>query len=410
MSFTYKHTVAACFLSSINQASINNLIPLLFVTFQQSFSVSLSEISVMITISFGVQLITDVIAVRYIDKIGFRAACILSNIFSALGLSLLALLPNIMAFPYAGIIISVIIMAIGSGLCEVSTSPVLQSLPLDNKSGMMSLMHSFYCWGHVGVVLISTLYFVTIGIDNWMYLALMWGIIPLINIFLFIKSPMVAPLSEHTRTPTKKLFTSQLFLLAVLLMICSGAAEQSISQWASYFAEQGLKVTKTVGNLLGPCAFAALMGLARLLYALFSPKLNLKKMLMLSSLLCIGCYFVTVFVPISLVSLLGCALCGFSVGIMWPGMLSLCAENFPNGGGSMFAILALAGDIGCMAGPTLVGIVSDHTKTGRFISSLLSTGGTDPGLKTGLLIVSIFPIIMFIGLLFFKNKKQKRGA
>ena len=319
----------------------------------------------------------DLLAARYVDRIGHRRAVVLAQVFSTLGLLLLGVLPYLLPNAFAAILIAVAMSAVGGGLLEVLVSPIVESLPGEHKEKAMSLLHSFYCWGHVAVVLLSTAYFTLAGVDNWRYLPFLWAIPPLLNAFLYAKVPMQPPLAAHERTPLRALFSRRIFWVFLLMMICAGASEQAMSQWASLFAERGLSVSKTMGDLLGPCAFAVLMGLARLLYGILGDKLNIRRAMALSAALCVGCYLLAANAPHPLLGLLGCAVTGFSVGLMWPGTFSMVARAFPQGGTAMFAMLALAGDVGCSAGPGLVGLVS---------------GGA--GLNAGLMVACVFPVLM----------------
>lgn len=406
MKYTYKHTLHACYLGYITQAIINNLAPLLFIIFQNKFNFSFEMIGRLILINFGTQLIVDLIAVKYIDKIGYRASAIIAHIFSALGLICLGILPNIIPSPYIGLTISVIIYAVGGGLIEVLVSPIVESLPGDEKASAMSLLHSFYCWGQVSVVLITTIFLKLIGYNRWSILPILWSVIPIYNLLQFIRVPLMPTVSEDQKTPLKELFTSKVFIIALLLMICAGASELAMSQWASLFAEKGLQVPKVIGDLLGPCLFGIFMGIGRTIYGLYGHKINLKKALLASSALCIICYATAAFVAIPIIALLGCALCGLSVSLMWPGTFSLTSASYPKGGTAMFGILALMGDLGCSIGPWLAGFVSDLTQKSNNILEISAIKGLSPeqfGLKSGILIAIIFPLIMFIGVLLLKN-------
>jgi MFS family permease len=388
--FSYKHTLVASYFGYVTQAIVNNLMPLLFMTFQRQFAVSLGSLALLVSLNFGVQLLVDAVAVRFVDKIGYRAAALAASVFSTVGLVSLGVLPFVLPDAYTGLVIAVVINAIGGGLLEVIISPIVEALPTGNKAAAMSLLHSFYCWGYVAVILLSTLYFNVIGIDAWRYLPLLWALIPLGNIFLFSVVPIRTLIGENdTPIPLRVLFTTKAFLLFMLIMIGAGASEQAMSQWASFFAEAGLGVSKTAGDLLGPCLFAVLMGAVRVFFGLKQETINLKKVLMGSACLCVFSYLVTVFSPFPLLSLAGCAVCGLSVGIMWPGTFSLAAKVFPRGGTAMFAIFALAGDAGCASGPGLVGLVMNATT-----------------LKTGLLLAIIFPLILFCGV-WSLNKGKK---
>ena len=374
---TYRHTLYASYLGYITQAICNNLPPLLFVTFNERFGVTLGQLGLLVSINFFIQIVVDLLAARYVDRIGHRRAVVLAQVFSTLGLLLLGVLPYLLPNGFAAILIPIAMSAVGGGLLEVLVSPIVESLPGEHKEKAMSLLHSFYCWGHVAVVLLSTAYFALAGMDNWRYLPFLWAVLPFLNAFLYAKVPMTPPLAAHERTPLRALFSRRIFWVFLLMMICAGASEQAMSQWASLFAERGLSVSKTMGDLLGPCAFAVLMGLARLLYGILGDKLNIRRAMALSAALCVGCYLLAANAPHPLLGLLGCAVTGFSVGLMWPGTFSMVARAFPQGGTAMFAMLALAGDMGCSAGPGLVGLVS---------------GGA--GLNAGLMVACVFPVLM----------------
>lgn len=395
MKLNYKKTMYACFIGYIVQAIVNNFVPLLFVTFQNSYQIPLSEITVLITVNFIVQLLIDMLSAGFIDKIGYRASVIIAHIFSAAGLILLTVLPELLPNAFIGIMISVIVYAVGGGLIEVLISPIMEACPTDNKEKAMSLLHSFYCWGHMGVVLLSTAFFTVAGINNWKILALIWAIIPMINIILFIKAPIYSLNEDGERGLTvKELFTKKAFWLLMLMMMCSGASELTVSQWASTFAEQGLGISKTVGDLAGPMAFAMLMGIARLIYGKYGDKLNLDCCMKYSCILCIASYLCIALVPVPIFGLIGCAVCGFSVGILWPGTFSKAAVSIKGGGTALFAMLALAGDLGCSGGPTLAGIVSSCFHN---------------NLRIGILAAIIFPALLFIGVIVSNRKKSRMG-
>lgn len=380
----YQLTMYACFIGYIVQAIVNNFLPLLFVTFQKTYSIPLTQITLLITLNFGIQLVIDMLSAGFVDKIGYRASAIIAHVCSAAGLVLLTVLPGAFPDPFAGILIAVFIYAIGGGLIEVLISPILEACPTDNKEKAMSLLHSFYCWGHVGVVLISTLFFTLFGIENWKILAVCWAVVPAANIILFAKAPIYSLHEEgETGLTLKQLFTRKVFWVMMLMMLCAGASEQAVSQWASTFAEQGLGVSKTIGDLAGPMSFAALMGLSRLLYGKFGDKLDLDKFMRMSCLLCIAAYLCISLIPLPAVGLVGCAVCGFSVGIMWPGTFSKASAAVKGGGTALFAMLALAGDVGCSGGPTLAGFIS---------------GCFNGELRAGILAAIVFPVLLLIGI------------
>ena len=395
MKYSYDCTMRACFTGYIVQAIVNNFVPLLFLTFQRTYHIPLQQITLLVTFNFGIQLLTDLLSVAFVDRMGYRASMVLAHILSALGLICLTVLPEWMGHPFAGSLISVIIYAVGGGLLEVLVSPVVEACPSTHKEKAMSMLHSFYCWGHVGVVFFSSIFFKLAGIENWKLLAVLWAVIPILNALVFTRVPIAPVLPEGEEGMTiGTLFQNRTFWLLFVMMICAGASEQSVSQWASLFAEKGLGISKTAGDLAGPMAFAVLMGASRAFYGNYGEKINLDRFMTVSSVLCILSYLCLVFMPVPVLSLAGCALCGLSVGIMWPGTFSRASKALPAGGTALFALLALGGDIGCSGGPTLVGMVSGMCKG---------------NLKIGILAALIFPVLLLTGAK-FETKKDKIGS
>lgn len=393
MKSNYKQTISACFIGYIIQAIVNNFVPLLFVTFQKSYSIELSKITVLITINFVIQLCIDLASAYFIDKIGYRASALIAHGCSAAGLILLTILPELLPSAYAGIVISVIIYAIGGGLLEVLLSPIIEACPTGNKEKAMSLLHSFYCWGHMGVVLLSTAFFAIFGIENWKALALIWAAVPVLNGIFFTRVPIYPLVDEGEKGLTlKQLTASKTFWIMMLMMVCAGASEQSVSQWVSAFAEEGLGVSKTIGDLAGPTAFAALMGTSRLIYGKLGHRIDINKFMGFSCVLCIAAYLCISIVQNPAIELIGCAVCGFSVGILWPATFSKASASIKGGGTLLFAMLALAGDLGCSAGPTLAGFVS-----GKFGNNL----------RAGILAAIVFPALLLLGLLL--SRKNSGG-
>lgn len=380
----YKKTLIACYFGFITQAIAANYAPLLFVTFKSTYEIGFDKIALIPLIFYLTQLLVDLAATKFVDKIGYRACVISSQVLSAAGLVFMVVLPELLAVPFVGILISVVFYAMGSGLIEVLVSPIVEACPFKNKEGMMSLLHSFYCWGAVGVILGSTLFFTVFGIGNWKILTLIWALVPLLNAFNFISCPIEPLIEDGNGMRTGQLFRLPLFWLLILLMICSGASEASMAQWASAFTESAMGVSKTVGDLAGPCLFAVFMGISRILYGKMSAKLDLIKTMLACSILCVICYLMASLSPIPIIGLAGCALCGISVGIMWPGTISISSQQCPRGGTAMFAFLALAGDLGATVSPSMVGGISDLF------------GGD---LKVGLLVAAVFPLILILGLI-----------
>lgn len=379
MNQSYKKTLHACYLGYVTQAIVNNLAPLLFVTFQQMYSLTLDQLGKLILLNFLIQLTTDFVSIQFVDRIGYRSSALLAEICSALGLIGMGIFPLFFSNTYHALLLSVSIYAIGGGLLEVIISPIVDALPTDNKEASMSLLHSFYCWGQVLVVLITTAFFFVLSDALWFIIPLFWSLIPMYTLFLFTRVLMPTPVSEANRIPLKQLFRVPSFYLLLVIMICSASAELGMSQWASLFAEEGLGVSKAYGNLLGPCLFAVFMGIGRTYFGLQEKKIALKRSIFLCSLLCVLCYLVTALVSIPLISLLACAVTGFSVSIMWPGTFSLATKEFPLGGTAMFSILALFGDLGCSLSPSITGTIATYST-----------------LKIGLAFGAIFPLILCI--------------
>lgn len=409
MKLTYRHTLHACYRGYITQAIVNNLAPLLFILFQSTYGLSFEKVGRLILINFGVQIVADLFSVKYVDKVGYRKAAVLAHVFCAAGLILLAVLPNVLPSPYLGLILAVIVYALGGGLLEVLVSPIVNALPGDEKESAMSLLHSFYCWGQVGVVLITTLLLQAFGSSFWPVLPVLWALLPLYNLFTFLKIPLAPPVPEKELMTLRELFRSKFFLLALTLMLCAGASELTMSQWSSLFAEKGLHLPKVMGDLLGPCLFALFMGLGRAIYGVKGSKISLEKLLVACGALCVVCYLVTVFSPWPLLSLFGCALCGLSVSLMWPGTFSLSAEKFPAGGTALFGMLAVSGDLGGSFGPWLTGIISDAAKQNPapFFAGLIGGDASQFALKCGLLAAALFPLVLFAGVIAFERGKQK---
>lgn len=391
----FKYTISACSVGYVTQAIINSFAPLLFLTFQQEFSISLDKIALLVTVNFTVQLLVDLASVKFVDKIGYRICLVAGHLFAGIGLIGMGLFPALFSAPYTGVMLATVLNAIGGGLIEVLVSPVVEACPTKRKAAAMSLLHSFFCWGQVIVIGFSTLFFTLAGLDNWRILTCMWAFIPICNAICFCFVPINTLVAVQDQISLKKLFSDRSFWVLLLLMLCAGASEQSMSQWASAFAESGLQVSKTAGDLAGPCLFAILMGISRVFYAKFSEKINLNKFMTGSTLLCIATYLIAVFSSNPIFSLLGCAFCGMSVGILWPGTFSIAAKTIPSGGTALFALLAVAGDLGCSVGPTAVGFASQ---------------AMGDNIKKGLLFGVIFPILLIVGLILLKKLRQKEPS
>ena len=392
----YKKTLIACYLGFVTQAISANFTPLLFLTFKNTYGIGFEKIALIPMVFYLTQLLIDLAATKFVDKIGYRTCVVSSQVLSVAGLVSMAILPELLPVSFAGILIAVILYAMGSGLIEVLVSPIVEACPFENKDGMMSLLHSFYCWGAVGVILGSTLFFTVFGVENWKILTMIWAVVPLYNAFNFISCPMERLVEDGKSMRISQLLRLPLFWLMILLMVCSGASEASMAQCASSFTESAMGVSKTVGDLAGHCLFAVFMGISRIVYGKMSEKLDLTKTMLACGVLCVICYLMASLSSTPMIGLAGCALCGLSVGIMWPGTISISSQKCPRGGTAMFAFLALAGDLGATISPAMVGNISNMF------------GGN---LKVGLFAATVFPLILIVGLAVqLKGKRKEKTA
>ena len=390
----YNQTLNASYLGYVVQAVVNNFAPLLFRTFQKSYGISLARIAMLVTVNFGIQLAVDLLSARFVDRIGYRTCIVAAHVFAALGLAGLSFLPDMVPGHFGGLLVCVALYAVGGGIIEVLISPIVEACPTARKDAAMSLLHSFYCWGSVAVVVLSTVFFQTAGLNSWRVLALLWAAVPVMNAVLFSRVPILALTEDGQEMGIRGLLKSSLFWLFIFIMVCAGASEQAMSQWASAFAESGLNVSKTVGDLAGPCMFSILMGISRAMSARYSQRIRLTAFMTGSAVLCIFSYGLASTAASPVLGLAGCGLCGFSVGILWPGAFSLASVSCPRGGTAMFALLALAGDLGCAGGPALVGLIA---------------GASGGNLKAGLAAAGWIPAVLAIGLLkiMYNNRKKQ---
>lgn len=388
----YQKTLIACYLGYVTQAITANFVPLLFLTFKNTYGITLEKIALIPLVFYLAQLFIDLVATKYADRIGYRTCVAASQVLSAVGLALMAILPEVLPVPFLGILISVVLYAMGSGLIEVLLSPIVEACPFENKEGVMSLLHSFYCWGAMGVILVSTFFFAVFGIENWKILTFLLALVPLYNTINFIRCPIERLVEEGKSMGVGSLLKTPIFWLMIILMVCAGASEATMTQWTSAFTESAIGVSKTVGDLAGPCMFAMFMGIARTLYGKFSEKLDLAKVMLICGIMCAGCYLLASLATVPILGLAGCAFCGLAVGIMWPGTISISAQQCPRGGTAMFAFLALAGDFGAAVSPAMVGSISE------------TAGGN---LKTGLLVATVFPVFLVLGLMILKKTVGK---
>ena len=393
MTANYGKTLKACYLGFITQAISANFAPLLYLTFHTTYGIPLGQIALISTVFFFSQLLVDAFCAKFVDRIGYRKCVVISEIASGVGLAGLAFIPELFADPFIGILLCAVIYAVGSGLIEVLVSPIVEACPFDHKDAVMSLLHSFYCWGSVGVILLSTVFFAIFGIGSWKWLALIWSLIPLYNIYNFATCPIERLTEDGEGMTMGELFRVPIFWLCLVLMVCAGACEIAMAQWASAYTEAALGFSKTVGDLVGPCLFAVAMGISRVIYGKFGEKLNLMRFMMGSGVLCLCCYLLASLSANPMLGLVGCVVCGFSVGIMWPGTISISSPRLPRGGTVLFALLAMAGDLGGSIGPSIVGAV---------------TGLAGDNLQTGMLSGCIFPMVLIVALILLNRKTADR--
>ncbi|MBQ6257236.1 MAG: MFS transporter [Clostridia bacterium] len=394
MQKNYRKTLLACYLGIITQAIAANFAPLLFLKFHTDWGISLGQIALIPTVFFFTQILVDVFCARFVDRIGYRRSILLSQILVGAGLAGLAFVPELTGSPFAGVMICVVVYAVGSGLIEVLVSPIVEACPFEHKDAVMSLLHSFYCWGCVGVILLSTLFFAAFGVENWRWLACAWALVPLYNIYNFAACPIERLTEEGQGMTLSQLFKVPVFWISLLLMVCAGASELSMAQWASAFTEAALGFSKTVGDLAGPCLFAVTMGLSRVIYGKYGPKMNLSRCMIGSGILCLCCYLLASLSKNPVLCLIGCVCCGFSVGIMWPGTISVTSPRLPKGGTALFAMLAMAGDLGGAFGPSLVGAVTQQA---------------GDNLQSGMLTGSVFPLVLVAALVLLDRKTHRDG-
>ena len=394
MQKDYRKTLTACYLGFITQAITANFAPLLVLKFHTDHGISLGRIALIPAAFFLTQLRVDVLCARFKDALGYRRGAVLAELLSCVGLAGLAVLPDLSRDPFVGIMICVVLYALGSGLIEVLGSPIVEACPFERKDAVMSLLHSFYCWGSMGVILLSALFFAVFGMDRWRILACLWALVPLWNIRNFAVCPIERLTEEGKGMSIGSLFRTPLFFCAIVLMVCAGASELAMAQWASAYAEAALGFSKTVGDLFGPCLFAFTMGISRVIYGKYGEKLDLTRFMIASGVLCLCCYLLASLSASPVAGLIGCVFCGFSVGIMWPGTISITSPRLPQGGTALFALLAMAGDLGGALGPSLVGTVTQHA-------------GDD--LQAGMLAGSVFPLVLILVLVLLSRRAGRDG-
>ena len=399
----------ACEFGITTQSAVNNLAPILFVIFKDNFGISYTMIASLMLFNFLVQIATDFTAIKILGILDYRKSGILAQACAALGLIMLGVLPNIIPI-YPALFTSTLFMAFGGGLLEVMVSPIVDSLEKGQSSAKMNMLHSFFCWGQVAVVLTATAAIKLFGSNIWYIIPISWAIVPIISIFMFSVVPIPEIARAERRSGEKLPVKSKAFLFMCFLMVASGASEITMAEWASVFAQKGLGIDKFTGDILGPCLFAVLMGSGRLLFGVFGSRVRLKSALTYYSILCTICYIVAATAKNPYIALFFCALTGFSVSIMWPGVYSYSSSVIKQGKTAMFGILALCGDVGCSLGSWLTGSMSDFSLTFPKVLEFAVRCGISyeqMGLKIGIGCAAVFPLLMSIALISSKTDGDK---
>ncbi|HKL57172.1 MAG TPA: MFS transporter [Sphaerochaeta sp.] len=406
----YKSTIRACYLGNFVGALICNLAPLLYITFMSEFSLSFEQVGRLTLLNFFTQIVADIVFSRPVDKYGIRPFITLGHALAFIGLLMLAFSPRLFpANPYVGLMVATVVYSSGGGLFELLLSAIVQGIPNDSKERAMSLLHSFYAWGFIVVIVGTTLMLHLFGRENWPFVVLVWSIMPLVNFFNFMRVPIAPPVAEEHRTKIKTLFNSKYFLLVVFGIAVGGATEVSMSQWTSAFVESALLLPKAVGDLVGLCMFALFLGIGRAIYGKYGDRLPVWKAMFYGSLLCILCYLVAAASPWPLVSLFACTLTGLGSSLLWPGSVVIGAKHFPLAGASLFAMLAAAGDGGASVGPWLIGLTADINPTlVKILPWMRSLGEGETALRSGMLIGVIFPTLMALTLLVLKAEDARQ--
>lgn len=395
----YKSTIRACYIGNLVGALVTNLSPLLFVILMGSYNLSFEQVGRLVLINFFTQIIADLAFSKPVDTYGVRPFITLGHALVFIGFVMFAFSPRLFPHsPYTGLMLATVVFSCGGGLLELLLSAIVQAVPSDAKAAAMSLLHSFYAWGFIVVVVLTFLMLKLFGSANWPWLFLIWSLVPLFNFFNFLRVPLPPQVPDEHRTSTRVLASTPFFIFVVLGIALGGAAEVSMSQWTSAYAETTLGLSKQTGDLLGLCLFAGLLGLGRVLYGTYGKRFDIWRVMFLGSLFAAGCYLVAALSQHPIVSLVACAFCGLGVALLWPGSVTNAAHRFPFAGASMFAILAAGGDTGAAVGPWLLGLIADQIPTDFPLSPL----------RVGMVIGTLFPLAMAGCLLIQRHIDKKR--
>ena len=402
---SYKSTIAACYIGSFVQAIIVNTTPILFIPLREQFGLTFQQMGLLVLINFISQVGCDILFSNAIDKYGFRRFVVAAHGLAVVGLVLFAASPLLFDRPFAGFVTATIIFSGSGGLLELLLSPIVNAIPTDEKAGAMSVLHSFYSWGQAAVILLTTVLLFVFGRAWWQWIILIWTLVPLFNFFFLMRVPFAPNVPEEQRQGMDKILLKPFFIAALATILCGAAAELCISQWASAYLEEAMRLPKVVGDVGGVCLFAVMMGVGRLFYGMYGKKINVSLMMLIGTVGAAACYITVALSGTAVLSLLACGLCGLCVSLLWPGTLVVASEHYPLAGAWMFAILA-AGDIGASAGPWLMGVVAEQAHRLPFLSGLLTQGMSPDqlGLRAAMLVSALFPIIAFFCLRWMRKR------
>ncbi|MCI8600772.1 MAG: MFS transporter [Oscillospiraceae bacterium] len=409
----YRATVRACYLGNLLQ-SCGAIFAILFVPLRTLYGLTYTQYGLLVSVNFIVQVCSDILFSKPVERLGFRPFAVLSPILTSTGLVLFALAPVL--FPgnvFFGFCVGMFVFAAAAGLQELLLSPILDGVPMpeEKKKKAMSLLHSFFAWGQIGAVLITTLLVWVLKAEQWQLITVLWALPPLVNVFLFAKAPLDAKVSAGNAMSLKQLFTSKIFLVVLLAIIFGGAAEVTMSQWASAFIEKGLNLPKLLGDMLGVCGFSLMLGLGRTLYGLKGDSISIHKVMIFGSLGAFCLYLLAALSGSPFVGMAACGLTGFCVSMLWPGSIVVASRELPLAGASMFALMSAGGDLGSSAASFLTGQVADRVEA-MGLTSFMGSAVTpeQAALRAGLFFAALFPICCFginILLQWMTEKKQK---
>jgi MFS family permease len=406
---SYRLTTISCFTGIFSQAISSNITAILFIPLMTLYGLSYIHLGLLVGINFSTQVLVDIITSRLVDRNGFRVFVLAADLLAVTGLLLFALSPVLFSNVLVGLIISTIIFSISCGLQETILSPIVNAIPHGEKGPAMALMHSFYAWGQVATIVVTTLLLFFYGIRSWQIIVSLWAIVPLVNFFMFLAAPFPGVVHESQRLTMRDVFFKPYYLVAMLAILGGAATELVMNQWSSTFTEKVLELPKVTGDLLGMCGFAVMMGLGRLIYGRYGNKMNMNNVLVASAGAAAACYIIVAVSPVHAISLLACGVCGLAASLLWPGTLVITAEKYPLAGAWIFAIMAAAGDIGAAVGPFGAGLVTDFTRGLPAALNWAARVGLSPdqfALRAAILLAAVFPILTMACHWFLRRRQR----